>query len=181
MEHGRKLLWLHTYGERFVPAGEQPGRIAAGAAKSLKGIPTAADAYPEIFGWTPDANDASQGVLQVGEGQLAPVSRAVYEFSVSGYRVVQSWLGCRMKQRSGRKSSLLDDIRPSAWTAELSQELRQLLWVVEATVAMQPKLNELLATILAGQTLAADQLSQPTADERCAPGAEDDVDQASLI
>ena len=179
--HGRKLVWLHTYGERFVPAGQQPGRIPAGAAKSVKGIPTAADAYPESFGWTPDANDASQGVLQVGEGRLAPVSCVAYTFSVSGYEVVKIWLAFRMKQRSGRKSSPLDDIRPTVWTADLSQELRQLLWVVEATVALQPELNALLAAILAGQTVAADQLSQPTANERCAPGDEEDAAQASLI
>lgn len=179
--HGRKLVWLHTYGERFVPAGQQPGRIPAGAAKSLKGIPTAPDAYPETFGWVADVNDASQGVLQVGAGQIAPVSLAAYEFNVSGYEVIKSWLAFRMKQRSGRKSSPLDDIRPNVWTADLSQELRQLLWVVEATVALQPELNALLATILAGQTVAADQLSPPTASERCAPGDEDDAAQVSLI
>lgn len=179
--HGRKLVWLHTYGERLVPAGQQAGRIPAGAAKSLKGIPTAADAYPESFGWTPDPDDAAQGVLQVGAGQIAPVSRAAYEFSVSGYEVVKSWLAFRMKQRSGRKSSPLDEIRPTAWTAELSQELRQLLWVVEATLALQPELNALLAAILAGRTVAADQLTAPTANERCAPGDEDDGAQASLL
>jgi hypothetical protein len=181
VEYGRKLVWLHTYGERFVPAGEQLGRIPAGAAKSLKGIPTAADAYPESFSWVADANDDSEGVLHVGAGQIAPVSRAVYAFSVSGYEVVQSWLAFRMKQRSGRKSSPLDNIRPTVWTADLSQELRQLLWVVEATLAMQPGLDRLLATLLAGQTVAANQLSLPTANERCTPGDEDDAAQASLI
>lgn len=179
--HGRKLVWLHTYGERFVPAGQQPGRIPAGAAKSVKGIPTTPDAYPESFGWTPDASDAAQGVLQVGAGQIAPVSRAAYMFSVSGYEVVKSWLAFRMQQRSGRKSSPLDDIRPAAWSAELSQELRQLLWVVEATLALQPELNALLAAILAGQTVGSDQLTAPTASERSAPGAEGDAAQASLI
>ena len=27
---GRRLLWLHTYGERFVPPGHKPGRIPPG-------------------------------------------------------------------------------------------------------------------------------------------------------
>ncbi len=58
---------------------------------------------------------------------------------------------------------------------------RQLLWVLEATLAMQSGLNQLLAAILAGQTVAAGQLSQPTANELCAPGDEDDAAQASLI
>jgi hypothetical protein len=178
---GRKLVWLHTYGERFVPIGQQPGRIPAGAAKSIKGIPTAANAYPEAFSWVADTNDASQGVLLVGEGRLAPVSRAAFEFSVSGYEVVQSWLAYRMKQRAGRKSSPLDEIRPVSWTADLSQELRQLLWVVEATIAIQPDLNELLGNILTGEIVPRDQLTLPTASERCAPGGEDDAVQVSLI
>ena len=179
--HGRKLLWLHTYGERFVPVGEQSGRIPPGITKSVKGIPTAASAYPEKFSWVEDPDDRSNGVLFVGEGRLAPVSRAVYEFSVSGYEVVQSWLAYRMTRRAGRKSSPLDDVRPTSWTVDMSHELRQLLWVVEATVAIQPELNRLLKEILAGNIVSGDQLTQPTANERCAPGSDDDLDQASLI
>lgn len=178
---GQKLLWLHTYGERFVPEGEQLGRLPAGTAKSVKGIPTSADAYPESFSWVASIDDASNGVLHVGAGQIAPVSRAVFEFSVSGYEVVKSWLSFRMKQRSGRKSSPLDDIRPTVWTADLSQELRQLLWVVEATVALQPALNALLLKIVASETIAANELTGPTDRERNAPGDEEDPDQPSLI
>jgi Type ISP C-terminal specificity domain len=178
---GRKLLWLHTYGERFVPKGEKSGRIPNGAAKSVKGIPTSPDAYPESFSWLADSEDSSQGVLHVGSGQLAPVSREAFEYSVSGFEVVKSWLAFRMKDRSGRKSSPLDDIRPVVWTADLSQELRQLLWVVEATIAMQADLNTMLIQIVASNTIDADSLTMPTDSERAAPGAEVDVDQISLI
>ena len=120
-------------------------------------------------------------MLHVGTGQLGPVSLAVFEHSVSDFEVVKKWLAYRMKQRAGRKSSPLDDIRPVCWTADLSQELRQLLWVVEATVAIQPDLNQLLGDILAGEIVAAAQLTPPTDSERCAPGNEDDAVQASLI
>jgi Type ISP C-terminal specificity domain len=178
---GRKLLWLHTYGERFVPKGEKSGRIPNGAAKSVKGIPTSPDAYPESFSWVADSEDSSQGVLHVGKGQLAPVSRAAFDYSVSGFEVVKSWLAFRMKDRSGRKSSPLDDIRPAVWTAELSQELRQLLWVVEATIAMQAELNTMLMQIVAGSTIDADLLTLPTDNERAAPGGEEDADQIQLI
>ncbi|MDR3454433.1 MAG: hypothetical protein P4L96_16815 [Rhodoferax sp.] len=169
---GRKLLWLHTYGERFMPAGQQPGRLPAGSARSIKAIPNSADGYPESFEWIADPTDPVQGVLHVGAGQIGPVSKAVYEYSVSGYEVVKGWLGFRMKARSGRKSSPLDDIRPAAWTAALSQELRELLWVLEATIAMQPALNELLKKIISGPTINAAQLPTPTAAERAAPGDE---------
>ena len=175
---GRKLLWLHTYGERFVPDGQQPGRIPAGAAKSIKAIPNTSEGYPESFDWIANTADPSQGILHIGVGQISPVSKAVFEYSVSGYEVVKGWLGFRMKQRVGRKSSPLDEIRPGAWTAAMSQELRELLWVLEATIVLQPQLNALLQKIISGPTINAAQLPTPTAAERAAPG--DEVEDAEL-
>jgi hypothetical protein len=162
---GKRLLFLHTYGERFLPAGAKCGQIPAGTAKCIKGIPTKPTDYPEAFSWT-------EGVLRVGTGEFAPVSRAVWEFSVSGYEVLRGWLGFRMKQRSGRKSSPLDDLRPAAWAAALTTELVELLWVLEATVAAQPELNTLLSEIVASPLFAAADFSTPTAAERAAPGDE---------
>lgn len=39
----------------------------------------------------------------------------VWEFSVSGFKVLQSWLAYRMQKGAGKKSSPLDKIRPAAW------------------------------------------------------------------
>ena len=36
---GARLLWLHTYAERFVPPGQTPGRIPPGAARCVEAIP----------------------------------------------------------------------------------------------------------------------------------------------
>ena len=191
---GKRLLFLHTYGERFLPAGAQRGQIPAGTAKCLNGIPTKPDGYPEKFSWTEggtgvppvgDTNTAGtavplSGVLRVGAGEFAPVSRAVWEFSVSGYEVLRGWLGFRMKQRSGRKSSPLDDLRPAAWTAALTTELLELLWVLEATVAAQPELNALLSEILAAPLLTAADFPTPTAAERSAPGEKQEEKQPEL-
>jgi hypothetical protein len=165
IEQGRHLLWLHTYGERFLPVGAKPRQIPTGTAKCNKGIPTKVREYPENFAWTEGAVP-TEGVLRVGAGEFAPVSRAVWEFSVSGYEVVKSWLSFRMKDRSGKKSSPLDDIRPTAWTAALTTELLELLWVLEATISAQPTLNRMLSDILAGPLLAASELPQPTEQER---------------
>ena len=166
---GRKLLFLHTYGERFLSVGAKHGKIPAGQAKCLKGIPTKPDEYPEDFTWTEGALPA-EGVLRVGAGEFSPVSQAVWEFSVSGYNVLRGWLGFRMKRRSGKKSSPLDDIRPAAWTAALTTELLELLWVLEATTAAQPELDVLLAEIIASPLFTAADLPTPTAAERDAPG-----------
>ena len=130
---------------------------------------------PESFEWVPDSADPGSGVLHIGAGRIAPVSRAVWAFSVSGYPVLASWLSSRMQRRSGKKSSTLDELRPLNWDATMSQELRELIWVLEATVDAQPRLNALLVQVVAGPMMAADQLPLPTDLERLPPGDDDEA------
>jgi hypothetical protein len=164
---GHQLIWLHTYGERFVPARHRPGEVPQRSARARRGVPDTTDRYPENFFY----NEAVQ-VLRVGEGEFGPVSKAVWEFSVSGLQVVHSWLSYRMKDGAGRSSSPLDDIRPQRWTSEMSQELLELLWVLEATVAMFPELKQTLEAVIAGETFRADELPKPKVEERQPPSEE---------
>lgn len=150
---GARLLWLHTYGERFVPKGQRRGHVPRGAAKCVKAVPGHADGYPESFGY----NDAAR-TLRVGEGEFCPVAREVFEFEVSGLKVVQSWLKYRMKKGAGKKSSPLDDIRPERWTSQLTTELLDLLSVLEATVAGYPEQEKLLEAVVAGPCFQAGEL-----------------------
>ncbi len=150
---GARLLWRHTYGERFVPEGAARGRTPPGRARSTVAVPEEPGAYPERHRY-----DAASETLLVGSGEFGPVSSAVYEFEVLGLKVVQSWLGYRMRVRSGRKSSPLDDIGPERWTAELTRELLTLLWLLEATLEGYPAQAELLETILASPLFTADEL-----------------------
>ena len=150
---GVRLLGLHTYGERFVPEGELHGRIPSGAARCTKAISSDADGYPEAF----DYNDVTE-TLRVGEGEFSPVAPEVYEFEVSGLKVVQSWLKYRMKKGAGRKSSPLDHIRPARWTSQFTTELLELLWVLEATVDGYPEQERLLEAVVAGDCFQADEL-----------------------
>ena len=94
---GARLLWLHTYGERFMPEGEQHRRVPRGAARCTKTLPGDADGYPESFAYTEMTH-----TLHVGDGAFAPVAPEIYEFEVSGLKVVQSWLSYRMKSGAGR-------------------------------------------------------------------------------
>jgi hypothetical protein len=162
---GARLFWLHTYGERFVPKGEQPGRVPHGAARCVKPVPGDEDGYPEAF----EYNEATQ-TLRVGEGEFRPVARAVWEFDVSGLKVVQSWLRYRMKKGAGKKSSLLDDIRPDRWTSQFTTELLELLWVLEATLAAYPEQERLLHAVTAGPCFQADELP-PVPDQARKPPA----------
>ena len=153
---GARLLWLHTYGERFVPNGEQPGAVPQGAARCLKAVPGDAEGYPKQF----RHNGATQ-TLHVGQGEFAPVAPQVYDFEVSGLKVVQSWLKYRMRDGGGKKSSPLDGIRPEQWTPQFTTELLELLWVIEATLALYPKQAQLLEAVTAGNCLQANELKPP--------------------
>jgi hypothetical protein len=167
---GRRLIHLHTYGERFVPEGGQAGQVPQGSARLSTAIPDTPDRYPEDYGYDPAAR-----TLRVGAGLLDGVAPEVFDFSVSGFEVVKSWLSYRMKAGAGRKSSPLDEIRPERWTVQMSQELLQLLWVLEHTLARYPDLAALLDRIIAGPLFAAGDLPRPDAAQRKPPGrAEDD-------
>ncbi|MDP2896738.1 MAG: type ISP restriction/modification enzyme [bacterium] len=163
---GARLLWLHTYGERFVPEGQRRGQVPPGHAKCIKAVPGDPDGYPECF----DYNDATQ-TLHVGDGQFRPVAREVFEFEVSGLKVVQSWLKYRMKKGAGKKSSPLDDIRPERWTSQFTTELLELLWVLEATVEGYPGQAKLLGALVAGPCFRADELPEVPEEMRKPPSA----------
>ena len=89
----------------------------------------------------------------MGDGQFEPVTPEVYEYSVSGLKVVQSWLKYRMRDGAGKKSSPLDKLRPTVWSASFTEELLELLWVLEATVATYPEQEDLLDAVVNGPLL----------------------------
>ena len=150
---GAYLLWLHTYGESHLPEGWRRGQVPNGAARCTVAVPQEERGYPESFRY-----DAAAETLHVGAGQFAPVTPEVYDYSVSGLKVVQSWLKYRMRDGAGKKSSPLDDIRPATWPARFTEELLELLWVLAATVATHPRQEELLAAIVNGPILDLGQL-----------------------
>ena len=161
---GRKLIWLHTYAERFRSA-DRGDEIPPGAAKIIKGVSDSPAHYPEA-----NSYDLTTHEITVGDGRFGPVAPEIWEFEVSGLKVVQSWLDYRMKKRAGKKSSPLDDIRPERWTARMSDELLELLWVLESTLAMEPELEKVLDKIVGGPCFSAADLPTPTPEERKAPG-----------
>ena len=165
---GERLLWLHTYGERFRDPAKDRGDLEPGEARCTRAVPPSP--LPEGHSY-----DAAARVLRVGTGQdageFAPVAPEVYGYSVSGFRVVKSWLDRRKRERSGRKSSPLDDIRPGRWDREFDSGLLQLLWVLEETLRLEPEGAALLAEVRASELFAAAELPAPSAAERQPPGA----------
>ena len=163
---GRELIWVHTYGERFVPAEKTRGQIPKGSARSTKPIPESGDGYPAEFSY-----DESTQTLSVGSGAFSPLSSAVWEFSVSGLKVLASWLAYRMRDGAGRTSSPLDEIRPEHWTIAMTSELLELLWLLEYTCEKAPDLQGLLDEVVASDLWTAADLPSPSAQERKPPQA----------
>ncbi|MCQ3811611.1 MAG: N-6 DNA methylase [Acidimicrobiia bacterium] len=153
---GRSLLYWHSWGERFTPPGES--HLPNGSAQEI--VPV--EGMPDQFDFKPTSQH-----LTVGTGVFGPVSAEVWEFEVSGLKVLRSWLGYRMKNRKGRKSSPLDDIRPTHWTQ--TGELLRLLAILDHTVQVTPTAAKLLDDILDSPLIPATDLPTPTPAQRKPP------------
>ena len=158
-DHGARLLYLHTYGERFAGPVDD-GSVPQGTARCARAVPF--DKYPSDFFY-----EQKTQVLHVGDGEFSPVKPQVWNYSVSGLQIVKSWLDYRKLNRAGRKSSDLDEIRPERW--EFTEELLELLWVLEATVGLQPEGTALLEEVCASELFSSDELPKPSDEERQPP------------
>lgn len=154
---GRQLLALHTYGERFSVDGGVPQGRARYTVRLSPGE------YPEGHRY-----DHTTHTLHVGSAEFSPVAPEIYDYSISGFAVVKSWLEYRQKDRAGRSSSELDAIRPARWTFQ--EELLELLWILEHTIELEPEGRDLLAAVCSSQVFSYLELPTPTAEERLPPG-----------
>lgn len=149
---GTKLLHWHTFGERF---GRGEIQITATEISPISGRPSS-------FGYDSRTNE-----LTVGGGRVGPVTQDVYDFEVSGFKVLQNWLGNRTAEGRGRKSSPLDEIRYEEWT--FTDELLLVIAILQHTVDVTPQAQALLDEVLDGEVFLAAELPQPTDAERKAP------------
>ena len=127
---GERALALHTFAS--LPVGE------AGCLGDPGGE------YPGDVSYEP-----RRELLRLGDGSFGPVTREVWDYSVSGLHVLPGWLRRRMP-RTGK--SPLDAIGPTAWTASLSRELLELVWMLEHTLALEPSLDAVLDEVVSGTT-----------------------------
>lgn len=155
---GRRVIWLHTFGERFVdaarqrpagaprlPDGQRPQVPAGGS------IPGTPEGMPDVLSYDP-----VQQRLNVGSGHIEPVSKSVWDYEVSGKQVLVQWFSYRRKTRERpqigdrRPPSPLGDIQPDHWLPEYTTELLNVLNVLGLLVDLEPQADELLARICAG-------------------------------
>ncbi len=123
---GQHVIWLHTFGERFADkkAGRPPGppRLPKERAPKIPkqgAIPDDPEGMPDEIDY-----DESKNRLLVGTGFIDNVPPAVWNYEVSGKRVLTQWFSYRKKNRERpiigdrRPPSKLGDIQPDRWLAE---------------------------------------------------------------
>ena len=156
MELGRELLWYHTWGERFRPAGSTT--FPQGNTTELSPI----SGYPDSFLYRP-----GEKIIQVGTGRFGPIEEDVWNFRVSGLQILDSWLGYRMEKRKGKPSGPLSNLRPRTWV--FTDELLRLITILQRTIDLTPTAAEILDDVIAGPLIPTTELPQPTPAERKAP------------
>lgn len=173
---GRRVIWLHTFGERCAdkaagrPAGP-PRPPQADLAKIPKGgsIPTDPENMPDEMKY-----DAGSRTLHVGKGRIENVPPAVWEYEVSGKRVLTQWFSYRKKTRTKpqmgdkRPPSKLSEIQPDGWLAEYTTELLNVIHVLGLLVQLEPQQAKLLEAICDGPLISRADLEAAGALE-CPP------------
>src|SRR5207245_11453542 len=108
--------------------------------------------------------DAAGKRLRVGAGYVDNVNQAVWNYEVSGKRVLLHWFSYRKKNREHpligdrRPPSPLGDIQPDHWLPEYTTEVLNVLNVLAMLVELEPQQSELLDRICAGPLISEDDL-----------------------
>jgi hypothetical protein len=134
---GGKVIWLHTFGERYVnddrPSG--PPRLPRELAPRIPKEGAIASDPTQM----PDAMtyDKTRKRLNIGSGFVENVPQEVWDYEVSGKQVLNQWFSYRKQNRERpvmgdrRPPSKLGDIQPDAWLSEYTTELLNVLHVLE--------------------------------------------------
>lgn len=173
VELGRTVLWLHSFGERYVdPAAGRPAkapRLPPGTAPTIPvggAFQGAADEMPDHLDYDPEARR-----LFVGAGHVDHVAPEVWDYEVSGKQVIRQWFSYRRKTRERpiigdrRPPSSLGEVQPERWPAEYTTDLLDMLNVLGRLVELEPRQADLLDRICAGPTVTLADLQTASAFE----------------
>ena len=151
---GRRVLLLHTRGQRFNPDGQAPR--ADDDVRPLLQAPIPATPMPDELVYDPQTRE-----LHIGDGVIAPVDPRVAAYEVSGMNVVRKWFGYRRATRPQARGdqSPLDDTRPTSWPPEYTSDLLDLLNVLTLLVEMEPEQAQLLEAVMTGPRITVEDLT----------------------
>lgn len=172
VELGRTVLWLHSFGERFVDPKE--GRPSGPPRLPKEKAPTipAAGAIPSTEDRMPDAIDYDPVTrrLNIGDGYVENVSPEVWAYEVSGKQVVRQWFSYRKANRERpiigdrRPPSPLGDIQPASWPSEYTTELLEIVHVLGRLVDLESAQAELLNRICKGKIIPYEEVKAELGD-----------------
>ena len=156
VELGRQVIWLHTYGERCTGSGRPSGVPKSLRPRVIEPVSSRPEDMPEELRYDPDTKS-----LRFGTGVLAPVSQRAWLYDVSGMRIIKHWFDYRKRNPAGRKGgSPLDDLTTTCWPNFMTEELRDLVAVLEGCVALEPQQADLLDRIASGPLVTTNELEE---------------------
>ncbi|WP_294226203.1 type ISP restriction/modification enzyme [uncultured Shimia sp.] len=153
---GRRVVWLHTYGERFAdttngrPAGT-PRAVPGPTIPRDGAIPNDPAGFPQELRY-----DESEQRLHVGEGFIDNVLAEVRAYEVSGKNIIDQWFSYRRLDRSRpiigdrRPPSPLERIQPERWPYSYTEDLFNLLHVLTLLTQLEADQADLLERICSG-------------------------------
>lgn len=159
VELGRRILWLHTYGERF--ADPDAGRPSGPPRVAGPGRPLVQTPIPEDEAGMPETIefDPATGVLAIGSGRVSGVTGLMWEYETSGYKLIRRWFARRKRDPDGKRSSQLDAVVPRTWDADWTGELIDLLHVIALLIELEPEQRALLNEIADGELISVNDLT----------------------
>ncbi|MGH8950740.1 MAG: type ISP restriction/modification enzyme [Acidimicrobiia bacterium] len=175
---GKQIIWLHTFGERFYDGinGRPMKRPSAGRPGVVGSIASGQENIPESIEY-----EAPNRSILLGSARIEPVSPEVWAYEVSGMRVIKHWFNYRKRKPAGRRGgSDLDNITAESWTLEMTEQLRDLVAVLEGCVKLEAQQADLLGQIVNGPLITTADLTEaailppPKAARRI---VEDDADE----
>ena len=165
---GREVIWLHSYGERFIDAGagrpKGPPRMHKDIEPTIPGpgeIPLGPEPLPDTVTYDPATRR-----LGVGKGYVENVSPAMWAYEISGKKVIWQWFSYRKRDRTKpiigdrRPPSPLEKIQPDGWLSEYTTDLLNLLRVLGRVIALEPAQADVLERICAGGLIPLEDLQQ---------------------
>lgn len=165
---GREVLWLHTFGERYVD--ESAGRHRGAPRSAPDRRPRYVQPVPSDESHMPNKIEYREleNTLLIGDdtastpaGRVHPVYPEAWRYSVGGMQIIRKWLGYREKDPPHRRRiSPLDDINPIRWTAQFDDQLLELIEVIDRCTALEPNQAEVLDDICAGPLVASQDLER---------------------
>lgn len=162
---GRRVVWLHTFGERMIDAVDgRPSGAPRAPAPSRPVMPKEGAIAPDELLPEELRYEEAKQRLHVGTGFIDHVSEAVWRYEVDNKQVILQWFSYRKRDRSKpamgdrRPPSRLQAIQPDHWLAEYTTDLLDLLNVLTLLVELEPRQAQLLDRVCTGALISEAEL-----------------------